>query len=486
MDTSYDVSMTIVHGNNDHNNDDDDDDDDVQCTSNKSFNQSIANEQQQQRQIMNSWKILFHISARKILIGILIFLGILISLLLLGFILYYSIINRTEWPDQLRQPKIGYYHHNNNELLSILDAYSRYYPQLTRLYTIGYSNRKNPIKVLEISDQPGVHEPGEAEIKLIANIHGNEVVGRELLLHLIDHLLSTYHSNSSTRSLVDNLRIHIVPTINPDGYEDAMEGECMGLIGRSNANKIDLNRNFPDQFIHNDVNEEPEIETTIVMQWIKQYPFVLSVSLHGGALVVNYPFDNNKEMTKNETKCPDNDVFRHLSLIYSKNHPYMYANNGRCLDSCDGTDDYFLQGITNGAKWYPVAGGMQDWNYLNTNCFELTIEVGCKKYPFSNELETYWQQHQNSLLNLINSTYNGVHGFVHDNHGRPIELAIISVEGIDKNITTYKTGDYWRLLTPGRPYRITASKYGYNSQTSVIFIHYSNQLNFTLYKLSSF
>ena len=171
---------------------------------------------------------------------------------------------------------------------------------------------------MEISDQPGVHEPGEAEIKLIANIHGNEVVGRELLLHLIDHLLSTYHSNSSTRSLVDNLRIHIVPTINPDGYEDAMEGECMGLIGRSNANKIDLNRNFPDQFIHNDVNEEPEIETTIVMQWIKQYPFVLSVSLHGGALVVNYPFDNNKEMTKNETKCPDNDVFRHLSLIYSK------------------------------------------------------------------------------------------------------------------------------------------------------------------------
>lgn len=175
-----------------------------------------------------------------------------------------------------------------------------------------------------------------------------------------------------------------------------------------------------------------------------------------------------------------------MIIILEQNHPYMYANNGRCLDSCDGTDDYFLQGITNGAKWYPVAGGMQDWNYLNTNCFELTIEVGCKKYPFSNELETYWQQHQNSLLNLINSTYNGVHGFVHDNHGRPIELAIISVEGIDKNVTTYKTGDYWRLLTPGRPYRITASKYGYNSQTLVIFIHYSNQLNFTLYKLSSF
>ncbi len=24
---------------------------------------------------------------------------------------------------------------------------------------------------------------------------------------------------------------------------------------------------------------------------------------------------------------------------------------------------------------------MQDWNYINTNCFEVTIELGCYKYP---------------------------------------------------------------------------------------------------------
>nr|XP_027196128.1 carboxypeptidase D-like [Dermatophagoides pteronyssinus] len=473
MATSYDVSMTNFDGNTG----DDDDDNNIHYIASKSFNQSISNEQQQQT--MNGYKILFHIPARKILIGILIFLAILISLLTLGIILNYFMVKHTNWfyPDR---PNISHQHHNNNEIYSILDTYSKYYPKLTRLYTIGYSNRNKPIKVLEISDQPGVHEPGEAEIKLIGNIHGNEVVGRELLLHLIDHLLSTYHSNSSTRSLVDNVRIHIAPTINPDGYENANEGDCMGTVGRYNANGRDLNRNFPDQFVNNDNNKKQEIETEIVMKWTKQYPFVLSASFHGGSLVVNYPFDNNKEMVKNETKCPDDDVFRHLSLIYSKSHQYMYNNDGRCLDSCDNTVDYFSQGITNGAKWYPVAGGMQDWNYIHANCFELTIEVGCKKYPLSNELETYWQQHKNSLLNLINSTYSGVHGFVYDNHGQPIESAIISVDGIDKNITTYKTGDYWRLLTPERQYRITASKYGYDSQTSTIYIHYSYRLDFTL------
>jgi len=41
---------------------------------------------------------------------------------------------------------------------------------------------------------------------------------------------------------------------------------------------------------------------------------------------------------------------------------------------------------------------MQDWNYLNSNCFEITVEVGCRKYPTDSTLQSYWQANEFSLL----------------------------------------------------------------------------------------
>ena len=81
------------------------------------------------------------------------------------------------------------------------------------------------------------------------------------------------------------------------------------LRGRENANRVDLNRNFPDQFAKPTDPLQPE--TKAVMAWLKQIPFVLSANLHGGSLVANYPYDNHAGGNNARySECPDDDVFR--------------------------------------------------------------------------------------------------------------------------------------------------------------------------------
>ena len=63
-------------------------------------------------------------------------------------------------------------------------------------------------------------------------MHGNEAVGRELMLHTILHLVQNYNTDYYIRWLLDNTRIHIMPSMNPDGFEVAQEGTCQGGQGR--------------------------------------------------------------------------------------------------------------------------------------------------------------------------------------------------------------------------------------------------------------
>ncbi|XP_025774375.1 carboxypeptidase D, partial [Puma concolor] len=315
------------------------------------------------------------------------------------------------------QPK-DFHHHHFPDMEIFLRRFANEYPNITRLYSLGKSVESRELYVMEISDNPGVHEPGDS----------------------------------------------------------------VSVIGRNNSNNFDLNRNFPDQFFQ--ITDPTQPETIAVMSWMKSYPFVLSANLHGGSLVVNYPFDDDEQGLATYSKSPDDAVFQQIALSYSKENAQMFQGRP-CKNMYP--NEYFPHGITNGASWYNVPGGMQDWNYLQTNCFEVTIELGCVKYPFEKDLPKFWEQNRRSLIQFMKQVHQGVKGFVLDaTDGRGILNATISVAEINHPVTTYKTGDYWRLLVPGT-YKITASARGYNPVTKNVTVKSEGaiQVNFTLVRSSA-
>ena len=84
-------------------------------------------------------------------------------------------------------------------------------------------------------------------VKLVANMHGNEVVGREMLLKLAGLLLTRSQEQRIAR-ILNNIDLHILVSLNPDGFErikaDRVAG-CgktdtlmHGRRGRLNANNV--------------------------------------------------------------------------------------------------------------------------------------------------------------------------------------------------------------------------------------------------------
>jgi len=291
--------------------------------------------------------------------------------------------------------------------------------------------------------------------------------------------------------------------MNPDGWEVATAaGGDNYLIGRTNNNSIDLNRDFPDldRILYSNEEEHiqknnhlmdqvrrldhlPQPETLAVMRLIMEQPFVASANLHGGDLVANYPYDESRRADSSDvSKTPDDETFRYLATSYSTTHPRMSSPQE---PACDDSSSKFGQqgGITNGAAWYSVAGGMQDFNYLSSNDFEITLELGCVKYPKAEELSKYWDDNKNALIHLIWQSHIGVKGVVRNAiNGKPLSQVSISTRNVTKvnetytrsdsinhDVTSVHDGDYWRLLTPGE-YELTATLDGFVSQTKRVLV----------------
>ncbi|XP_038254937.1 probable carboxypeptidase X1 [Dermochelys coriacea] len=404
--------------------------------------------------------------------------------------------------DPVPTDKLDFRHHNYKEMRKLMKKVNEECPNITRVYSIGKSYLGLKMYVMEISDNPGQHELGEPEFRYVAGMHGNEVLGRELLLNLMQYLCGEYtRGNPRVVRLVSETRIHLLPSMNPDGYETAYKlgSELAGwAMGRWTYEGIDLNHNFadlntvlwdaednelvphkfPNHYLpipeyYTFANATVAPETRAVIDWMQKYPFVLSANLHGGELVVTYPYDMTRTYWKAQelTPTPDDAVFRWLATVYATTNLAMVDDERRPCHY----EDFTREGnIINGANWHTVPGSMNDFSYLHTNCFEVTVELSCDKFPHESELSREWENNKESLLVFMEQVRRGIKGVVRDKDTEQgIADAIISVDGINHDIRTAFDGDYWRLLNPGE-YEVTAAAEGYHPVTRTCRVSYED------------
>jgi hypothetical protein len=156
---------------------------------------------------------------------------------------------------------------------------------------------------------------------------------------------------------------------------------------------------------------------------------------------------------------PDNAWFVSSSLVYASNV------------QADGPSGYFTgigsNGITNGAAWYSITGGRQDWMNCTRNGREVTIECSNTKMPSAGAMPSYWNYNYEAILSYTEQALYGIHGTVKDAYGNPLQ-ATISVIGHDNTYSMVETdpnhGDFYRYLQPGN-YNLLISTAGYADKT---------------------
>jgi len=357
-----------------------------------------------------------------------------------------------EMAPTLREVRDWDYYPTYDQYIAMMYQFATDYPGLCRIVDIGSTVEGRQLLFAVISDNVSIEED-EPEFMYTSTMHGDETTGYVLMLRLIDYLLSNYGIDAEVTEMVNEIEIWINPNANPDGTY-AGGNNTVYSATRNNANNVDLNRNFPDPEDGPHPDNKPwQPETIAMMDIAEANSFIHSANFHGGAEVVNYPWD-----TWNILHADDDwyiDISKAFADTVFTHSPYGYFR---------GVSN---TGYIRGYAWYTTNGNRQDYMNWFHNCRETTIEISDTKLLPASQLEAHWGYLKRSFINYIKNVNYGIRGLVTDSLGNPLDAKITVVDHDFDHSEVYTdpdVGDYHRMLLPGT-YDITVSAYAFIPQT---------------------
>ena len=354
---------------------------------------------------------------------------------------------------------------------AMMAEYAELYPEECSLIELGTLESGRKLLVLRLNNDVSEAKP---KVLLTSTIHGDETTGYILMLRLMDELL-TKKGNPEIDNVRNNIDLFVCPNANPDGTYRGGNHTVTGAT-RSNAFGVDMNRNYPDcvEGEHPD-KKDYALETELFMRLAEECQFTMSANYHGGAEVVNYPWDN-------QTALHVDDAWwemvsrQYADLVHEKNPDYMTDRDN---------------GVTNGAAWYVVNGSRQDYMNYYQQCREVTVECSGTKCPPASALPLYWEYNRNAIYAFLNQALFGIHGIVKDAKTQQPLKASVRILNHDQEYSIVESqlpaGDFYRPIKAGTyTIEINADGYLLKRETVVVVDNEKTTLDIQLNKSDDF
>ena len=276
------------------------------------------------------------------------------------------------------------------------------YPEICSLKDMGRTYEGRTIWALKISDNPRTEEDDEPDILIMGEHHAKELISAMVPLLFAESLLQNYSSDQEVKAVVDSNEIWIVPVVNPDGYQYAVEGHLDWRKNRRPVDTngdgiidgigIDLNRNYAHHWGEQGTSRDPtrdiycgpwafsENETRAVRNLVLSHDFVFSVSFHSYGQIIYHPWGNSLDEEPMDSEL-------------------MEAIAGRM-------SGYNLYRVMEGKDAYTTTGDSDDWLYANTTCLPFTIELGKEFVPPPQDIWPIFLRNNGALLYLLSISGN--------------------------------------------------------------------------------
>jgi len=352
----------------------------------------------------------------------------LFSAFLLAFLLIQPQIEQNN-PPQVRDQYTPY-----EGIISKMYDLEANFPNICKVYSMGYSVEGRELLYLKISDFPQLNET-EPELLMDGGIHGDETMASENMIRFADFLCESYAVDPDITYLINNRELFIYCMVNPDGRVH---------ITRYNANDVDLNRDYGFFWKPwgGEISPFSQPETRAVRNLMMQQNFSLHSSFHAGYEGVYYPW------TYTEYHAPDEAVFFDMAKMYADASGYdtlEYGQTSIVLYKSQGSSKDYFYGALGGVAW--------------------TMEISNDKTPPVSMIPRYFMINKQPMIELMRASAYGLHGFVRDANTLQAVKAHMKLSSEHPYFfNDPENGDFHHIMTEGT-YDLIVSADGYQNDT---------------------